>query len=275
MESQSLKGKVAAVTGASSGFGQVIAETLGKAGAHVFMCGRSTEAMEASKADIEAAGGGATLAAFDMRDVASVDAFVSQAAAHAGRLDILVNNAGLGHQGAIADGDPEQWREMFEVNVIGLLVGCKAAIREMRETKSHGRIINISSTAALSRESGVYGATKHAVNCITTSLRDELDEDDIRVTSLMPGVFATNFVRNFDTTFIKGMLDMLGMGDVEAGPDGKFPREAMAQLQEKMAAVAGNPQEVADAVLYLVNQPTSTNIQELVIRPPKNMELPG
>jgi NADP-dependent 3-hydroxy acid dehydrogenase YdfG len=273
MENQTLKGKVAAVTGASSGFGQVIAETLGKAGAHVFMCGRSTEPMEASKAAIEAAGGGATLSAFDMRDVASVEAFVSQAGAHAGRLDILVNNAGLGKQGTIADGDPEGWREMFEVNVIGLLVGCQSAIRVMRETKSRGRIINISSTAALSRESGVYGATKHAVNCITTTLRDELDDDDIRVTSLMPGVFATNFVRNFDPAVIKGMMDMLGMTDVKAGPDGKFPREVMAEVQEKMAAVAGNPQEVANAVLYLVNQPTSTNIQELVIRPPKNLDL--
>jgi NADP-dependent 3-hydroxy acid dehydrogenase YdfG len=273
METQSLKGKVAAVTGASSGFGQVIAETLGKGGAHVYMCGRGTQAMEASKAAIEAAGGGATLSAFDMRDIAAVDTFVRQASAHADRLDILVNNAGLGYTKPIAEENPENWREMLEVNVLGLLVGCQSAIKVMRDTGSKGQIINISSIAALRRDSGVYGATKHAVNGINASLRLELEDDDIRVTSIMPGAFATNFVRGFDPAMIKGLMEMVGMADVKPGPDGKYPREAMAKVQEKMASMVGDPQEVANAVLYLVNQPININIEELVIRPPKNFDV--
>lgn len=273
METQSLTGKVAAVTGASSGFGQVIAETLGKAGAHVYMCGRSTQPMEASKAIIEKAGGGATLSAFDMRDTAAVDAFIRDAAGHTGHLDVLVNNAGLGHTASIADGDPEKWREMLEVNVLGLLVGCQSAIKVMRKAGTEGRIINISSIAALGRDSGVYGATKHAVNAINSTLRTELEEDTIRVTSIMPGAFATNFVRNFDPAMLQGIMDAVGLNDVERGADGKYPRDAMTKVQEAMSTVVGDPQEVANAVLYVINQPINISIEELVIRPQKNFDM--
>ncbi len=271
MDTNSLKGKVAAVTGASSGFGQAIAETLGSAGAHIFMCGRSTQAMEASKALIEAAGGGATLSAFDMRDTTNVDSFIRNAADHAGRLDLVVNNAGLGNTESIVEGDPEMWRQMLEVNVLALLVGCQSAVLAMRDTGSKGHIINISSIAALRRNSGVYGATKHAVNCINASLREELEDDDIRVTSIMPGVFATNFVRNYDPQIAKGIADAVGLGDVEPGPDGKYPQSFMSQVHEKMDNVIGNPQEVANAVLYLISQPMNINIDELVIRPQKSL----
>jgi NADP-dependent 3-hydroxy acid dehydrogenase YdfG len=273
MTDQFLKGQVAAVTGASSGFGQVIAESLGWAGAHVFMCGRTTEAMEASKTRIEQAGGGATLSAFDMRDVAAVDAFVRAASAHANRLDIMVNNAGLGYTTPITEGDPEQWREMLEVNVLGLLVGCQSAIRMMRETKSHGRLINISSVAATRRDSGVYGATKHAVNCINATLRRELEDDTIRVSNVMPGAFATNFVRNMDPAMVNGMMEASGMEKVEPGPDGKFPREVMENITTKMSALVGDPQGVADAVLYLARLPIDVNVEELVIRPPKSLNI--
>ncbi len=273
MGTQVLRGRVAAVTGASSGFGQAIAETLGKAGAHVFMCGRSTEPMESSKKLIEEAGGGATLSAFDMRDVAAVQGFVSSAAAHANKLDIMINNAGFGNTNPIVDGDPEDWRGMLEVNVLGLLVGCQSAVKAMRATKSEGRIVNISSIAALRRDSGVYGATKHAVNCINASLRTELEDDNIRVSSVMPGAFATNFVRNMDPEFIKGMVAMVGMENVEPGSDGKFPKEALDEIQSKLSTLVGDPQEVANAVYYLVTQPIDVNIEELVIRPPKNMNL--
>lgn len=272
MSTQSLKGKVAAVTGASSGIGQAIAEALGKAGAHVFMCGRTTQAMEASKAAIEEAGGGATLQAFDMQDTMAVDAFIRDASGHANRLDIMVNNAGLGHNKPIMEADPKEWKEMLDVNVLGLLVGCQSAVREMRATHSEGQIINMSSIAALRRDSGVYGATKHAVNCINASLRAELEDDTIRVTAIMPGVFATNFVRNFDPAFIQGLMSAVGMEGVTPGNDGKFTREAIEELQSKMGPVAGNPQEIARTVLYLVNQPIDINIEELVIRPPKTFE---
>lgn len=272
-DSLPLEGKVAAVTGASSGIGQIIAETLGKAGAHVFLSGRSEKAMELSKATIESAGGGATLSAFDLRDTDALQSFINSAAGHSGRLDIMVNNAGLGHTGNIIDGDIEHWREMLDVNVLGLLVGCQAAIRAMRETGSKGHILNISSIAALRRDSGVYGATKIAVNTINATLRAELENDPIRVTSVMPGVFASNFIRNMDREFVMGVAGSLGMTDIEFDNEGKVDRAILEQLHSRMIDSIGDPQEIADAVLYVVQTPHTLNLEEIVIRPAKALPL--
>lgn len=272
-DSLPLAGKVAAVTGASSGIGQIIAETLGKAGAHVFLAGRSEAAMAASKTAIESAGGRATAASFDIRDTDALQGFVADAAAHAGRLDIMVNNAGLGHSASIIDSSTEQWREMLDVNVLGLLVGCQAAIRAMRKTSSNGHILNISSVAALRRDSGVYGATKHAVNAINATLRVELENDPIRVTSVMPGVFASNFIRNMDREFVMGVANSIGMADVEFDQEGKLDRETLAELHSRMADSIGDPQEIADAILYVVQTPHTVNIEEFVIRPAKALPL--
>lgn len=270
---QALKGKTAAVTGASSGIGQVIAEALGKEGAHVFMCGRNMEPMEASKALIEEAGGGATLSTFDMRDEEAIRGFIDAATAHAGRLDVMVNNAGFGNGQSIMDGDPEDWRGMFDVNVIGLLIGCQQAIRKMRETKSTGHIINISSTATLRRDSGVYGATKYAVNCINSTLRQELEDDTIRVTAIKPGVFASNFIRNMDPEMINGMAASIGLGDLNFKKGDTLDRDMIAAFQKAMGPTVGDTQEIAKAVLYVVQQPIELNIEELVIRPQKSMTI--
>ncbi|MBD3648420.1 MAG: SDR family oxidoreductase, partial [Pseudomonadales bacterium] len=219
----SLSGEVAAVTGASSGIGRYIAETLGAEGMHVFMCGRTEDSMLASKERIESAGGGATIQTFDINDEQALRGFVEAAANHAGRLDLMVNNAGLGYnEEPIADADPAHWREMLDVNVYSLLVGCQAAIRAMRASGQPGRIVNVSSNAAHNRTSGVYGATKHAVNVITATLRDELQDDDIRVTSLMPGVFQSNFIRNLNPETIKAIGQMVGM-DIDFKPGDRLP----------------------------------------------------
>jgi len=272
-DSLPLTGKVAAVTGASSGIGQIIAETLGKAGAHVFLSGRSESPMEESKAAIEAAGGGASISSFDLRDPEALRGFVRNAAQHANRLDIMVNNAGLGHTGSIIDGSVEQWQEMLDVNVLGLLVGCQTAIHAMRETGSQGHILNISSVAAIRRDSGVYGATKHAVNTINATLRVELENDPIRVTSIMPGVFASNFIRNMDREFVLGVAGSLGMTDIVFDNEGKVERAVLDELHSRMADSIGDPQEIADAVLYIVQTPHTVNIEELVIRPAKALPL--
>ena len=123
-----LSGKTAVVTGSSSGIGRAIAEKLGSAGAHVYLAGRTMEAMEASKAKIEAAGGKATPVVLDMRDVKQVQSLVERAEEETGHVDIMVNNAGVSHPGTIADADPEGWREMLETNILGLLAGSQAAI---------------------------------------------------------------------------------------------------------------------------------------------------
>jgi NADP-dependent 3-hydroxy acid dehydrogenase YdfG len=239
----------------------------------VFLCGRGLEPLEASRAIIEEAGGRADVSAFDIRDVSALERFVAGAAERGGRLDIMVNNAGLGHPAPIAEGDPEQWREMLEVNVLALAVGCQAAIRAMRACEAHGHIVNISSVAALRRDSGMYGATKHAVNCINATLRQELEDDSIRVVSIMPGVFATNFARNFDRGLVEGLAGSVGINELAFDEEGRLPRETIEDLQQRMRPMMGDVRQIADAVRYVVTQPIELNIEELVIRPQKTLPL--
>jgi len=173
----------------------------------------------------------------------------------------------------IIDGDAEEWRSMLETNVLALLVGCQAAVRAMRACGAEGQIVNISSVSAQRNNSGVYGATKHAVNVISSSLRDELEEDTIRVTNVMPGAIATNFARNFDREFVNGIIKMSGE-DIEVQQGERLPPEVLERLQTKMKQLLGNPNDVAKAVLYAVTQPIEVNIADIVIRPPRAMNLP-
>lgn len=270
---QPLAGRTAIVTGASSGIGRAIAEHLGAAGAHVFLCGRSAAPMEECRKGIEDAGGKASVVRADVRDVAQVRGLVDAAVESTGRLDIMVNNAGLEYPAPIIEGDPEEWRTMLETNVLALLVGCQAAIKAMRACGAEGRIVNISSVSAQRRNSGVYGATKHAVNVISSSLRDELEEDTIRVTNVMPGAIATNFARNFDREFVNRIVRMSGM-DIEVRQGEHLPAEVLEALQSKLKQLLGNPNDVAKAVLYAVTQPIEVDIADIVIRPPRAMTLP-
>ncbi len=208
----SLEGKTAVITGASSGIGRAIAERLGGAGARVYLVGRSTEPMEESVATIAEAGGKAEAHSLDVRDSKALQGIIDQAASDSGRLDVMVNNAGLGHPGTILDGDLEKWREMLDVNVFALLVGSQAAVKAMRRAGNGGHVVNISSIAALRPDGGVYGASKVAVNYITAGLRQELEGDDIRITSLMPGVVATNFARNLEPDVVAGIAALAGVG---------------------------------------------------------------
>lgn len=267
-----LKDKTAVVTGASSGIGRAIAETLGAAGAHVFLAGRTREAMDESKKKIEASGGKATVITLDVRDVKQVQDLVDRATKDTGRLDIMVNNAGLSYPSAIADADPEEWRAMLETNILALLVGCQAAVRAMRASKTEGHIVNISSIAAQRADSGVYGATKHAVNCICSTLRRELEEDTIRVVNIMPGAIATNFARNFDPAFVASFVQAAG-SDITVKRGERLPDEVMEKLQPAMKQVLGAAEDIATAVLFAVTQPIHVNIAEMVVRPPKQLAL--
>ena len=271
-KNQSIEGRTVCVTGASSGFGRAISEHLGSLGAHVFMTGRTSEPMEESASTIRKAGGKADVAVFDLGNLERLNEWVTSAANATGRLDVMVNNAGFGDVGTtIADGDPAMWRAMLEINVLALAVGCQAAIRAMRATKSQGNIINISSVGATRRDSGVYGATKHAVNCINSTLRKELEGDTIRTTSVMPGVFATNFVRHVDGKMVEGVAAMAGIERVAFDDQRRLPQGQLDQIQQAMPDTFGDVTYVARAVEYVITQPIEINIEELIIRPPKGM----
>jgi len=268
----SLSGKTAVVTGASSGIGRAIAERLGTAGANVYLAGRTIAAMEDSKKRIESSGGRATPVVTDVRDTAQVQGLVERAADETGRLDIMVNNAGVSHPSAIVDADPTEWREMFETNVLALLAGCQAAVRTMRKTGAEGHIVNISSVAATRPDSGVYGATKHAVNCISNTLRNELEGDTIRVVTIMPGAIATNFGRNFDPAVIAPFVRASGVEvDIKRGE--RLPDEVFEKFPSALRQSLGSPDDVANAVLFAVTQPIDVNVAQIVVRPPRQLAL--
>lgn len=272
--SQPLTGKTAVVTGASSGIGRAIGVALAKAGAHVFLSGRGQAALDGVVKEIREAGGRADGVAMDVRDLDALQGLVDRAVSDTGRLDVMVNNAGLSHPGRIAEQHPDEWREMFDVNVISLLKGSQAAVRAMRAHGEGGTVVNISSIAAQRRDSGVYGATKHAVNCISATLRAELEDEPINVVNVMPGAIATNFARNFDPAFLAGMGKMAGV-DFEPKKGDKLPDEVLEKVQELMAQQLCTPEDVAEVVLFAVSQPPRVNIADIVVRPPKQIELPG
>ena len=268
-----LNGQTAIITGASSGIGLAIAKQLAMVGAHVFLAGRTAEPMEETKRAIEQQGGSASVMTADVRDPLQVEQLVLTAVKQTGRLDIMVNNAGLEFPSTILDGKPEEWRAMLETNVLALLVGCQAAVMAMRECGAEGHIINISSVSAQRRNSGVYGATKHAVNVISASLRDELEEDDIRVTNILPGATATNFARNFPAPFVEKMIEMSGT-ELTPKRGEHYSAETLDEFAKNMKKNLCSADDIANAVIYVVSQPINVNVADIVIRPPRAMTTP-
>jgi len=270
MSEGGLSGRTTVVTGASSGIGRAVAEAFGEEGAHVVLAGRTREPMDESIGRIEAAGGSAEAHVIDVRVPQEVEELVSAAAASTGRLDVMVNNAGVSYPEPITKADPEHWREMLETNVLGLLAGCKAAVTAMREGGRNGHIVNISSLAAHRADSGVYGATKHAVNCISNTLRGELLEDPIQVITVMPGAIATSFARHFDPAVLQALAQTAGTDPVEISYGQQIPDETLQAAQASLSELLCTPQDVADAVVYAVTRRPGTHISEIVVRPNKD-----
>jgi NADP-dependent 3-hydroxy acid dehydrogenase YdfG len=262
-----LNHKTAIITGASSGMGRAIAVHLAQSGAHVFLTGRDAERLETSACTIRREGGLASIEAFDLREFDRLQSFVARAAKEKGRLDIMVNAAGVDHPGTIADGGLAEWRDMFEINVIAMLVGSQAAIGAMRETKSQGHIVTLSSYAG--RDGfRVYGATKAAINSLCITLRNELEDEPIRVVNVMPGAVATNFGRNFGSEFVNGLLQSFGLpADFKTGD--VLPDSTLAALNARAPALFAAPDDIARAVLYAVTQPYDVNVSEIVVGPRK------
>lgn len=267
-----LSGRTAVVTGASSGIGRAIAERLGGAGAHVVLSGRTESAMKEAADRIAGEGGSARVMTADVRDPEAVRGLIGAAVDDTGRLDIMVNNAGVSHPEAIVDADVEGWRAMLETNVLGLLVGCQAAAAAMRACGAEGHIVNISSVAAHRPDSGVYGATKHAVNTISNTLRQELMDDPIQVVTIMPGAVATNFARNFDPEVLKGMVAMTGI-DAKVTKGERLSDDVIEAAQQALSDLLASPDDVADAVLYAVSRPARVHVAEIVVRPNKDLNL--
>ena len=262
-------GKTAVVTGASSGIGRAVALRLGEAGAHVFAAGRRAEALADTVKAVAGVGGAATAVAADLRDLSAVQGLVDRAMTDTGRLDVMVNNAGVSFRGLLADGDPAAWREMLEVNVLALAVGSQAAVRAMRACGAEGHIVNVSSSATRLEAPGFYGATKTAVNAITASLRRELENDTIRVVTVIPGTTATNLARHHPEV-VQRLAGSLGE---EIGPpaEGLFAPEALDRVATAASQVLAHPDDVARAVMFAITQPIELSISEITVQPARRL----
>jgi len=188
-----LSGKVALVTGATSGLGKRFALVLAKAGAKVAITGRRVERLAALQSDIEAMGGVAAAIALDVTDPASISACVEETERTLGPLDILVNNAGMNVQALPAEVTPEGFDTMFDTNVRGAFFMAQAAGRSMMARGAGGRIVNIASIGAHTVLPGltIYCMTKAAIGMMTKSLAKEWARKQINVNAMCPGFIET------------------------------------------------------------------------------------
>jgi len=199
MAESPLSGRVAVVTGASSGIGAATARALAAAGMTVVVGARRAERLDAVCDEIRAAGGRADPCVADLRDEAQVTALVDRAVERHGRLDALVNNAGTGVVRLVEDGRVEEWKTILETNVIGTLVACRAALRHMLP-RGAGDIVNMTSVSANEAwpYMAAYAGSKAAVHALSQALRREVAERGVRVMTIAVHNIATEFASNFD-----------------------------------------------------------------------------
>jgi 3-oxoacyl-[acyl-carrier protein] reductase len=230
-----LAGQVALVTGGGRGIGRAVGKALAAAGAHVVVTARTRAEIEAVAREIADAGGRATAMPMDLADEASVRAVFTAVRARARRLDVLVNNAGIGFYGPVKDFAVEDLDRMVAVNLRGTFLCCQEAVRIMAPQKS-GYIINISSVVGIKGypEQAGYAATKHAIMGLTKSLAVEAREQGIRVSVILPG-----------------------------GVDTAMVREARPDLDP---AILLQPEDIAQAVLYLLSLSDRAAVDEIYIR---------
>ena len=245
MPTQRLDGKVAAVTGASSGIGAATALALAREGAQVGVAARRTDRLDDLVQRIEAVGGRAKAFGADVSDEAQARGFVGAVAEELGGLDILVNNAGLMLLGPVQGANVDDWRRMVGVNVLGLMYCVHAALPAMEE-RGGGDIVNISSTAGrrATAFSAAYNATKFGVHAFSEALRQEALNIGVRVTIVAPGFVETELLTH--------------------NPD--YVQQPAEKMKEEIGKVLA-PEDIADAIVFAVSQPPHVCLNEVLVRP--------
>lgn len=238
-----VRGKVVVITGASSGIGEATALLLAERGAKVVLGARGLDRLKALSARIADAGGDATYACTDVKKRDDLSSLVQLACERYGRLDVLVNNAGLGSLAPLDDLRVEEWEDMIDINIKGVLYGIAAALPVSRRQGS-GHFVNIASTAAhrIVPNMTVYCGTKFAVRAISEGLRQEAG-DQLRVTVISPGFTRTNIAESM------------------AHP------ELKAQTIAAMEKIAISPDAIARAIVFAVEQPADVDVGEIIVRP--------
>lgn len=238
-----IEDKVVAITGASSGIGEATALLLAERGAKVVLGARRSDRLEALAARIANVGGEAAYARTDVRRRDDLSDLVKLACERYGKLDVLVNNAGVMPISPLDDLRVEDWEEMIDINMKGVLYGIAAALPVFRKQGS-GHFVNIASTAGHKTvpNQSVYSGTKFAVRAISEGLRQEAG-DKLRVTIISPGFVRTNFAEGVTNPEVKAHL---------------------AASRDKFAMP---PDAIARAIAFAIEQPADVDVSEIVIRP--------
>lgn len=227
-----LNGRVAIITGASSGIGATTAKTLAHQGVKVVLTGRDEDKLQEVASDM--AEGDYLITPTDITSKDEVDALVENAVAKFKQVDILVNCAGINGSSKITDYDVDHWDAMIDTNVKGLLYSLNAVLPHFEE-QSSGHIINLASISGfeVSKDSAIYSASKSAVVRIVEALEKELARTGIKSTSILPGMVDTPMTENTDFGGRKKL----------------------------------DPEDIANAVIYALTQPDHVNVNEVIVRP--------
>lgn len=245
-----LAGTAALVTGASSGIGEATARALAGHGADVALLARRRERIEALAAELRETGVRALPLEADVGDRERAEAAVAEAAAELGRLDVVVNNAGVMLLGPAAEAPVEEWQQMVDVNLLGLLYVSKAALPHLlaaaeSEPRRVADLVNVSSVAGRVARLGnsVYSATKHGVGAFSESLRQEVTGLHLRVALIEPGAVTTELSSHNRPEILEEIKSSFG---------------GIEYLRAE---------EIADAIVYTVTRPRHVAVNEILIRP--------
>jgi clavulanate-9-aldehyde reducatase len=238
-----LDGRVAVVTGASSGIGAATVRALSEAGASVALGARRTERLQSLADSLD---GPALVREVDVADEEQARAFVQAAHEELGGLDVLVNNAGVMLLGPVADANTEEWRQMIDVNLLGLLY-CTHAALPLMGSSGGGDVVNVSSVAGRRADAGaaVYNMTKFGVHAFSEALRQEALHSNIRVTTVASGFVET---------------------ELQGHNTNPLVRTAMERHREQIGDVL-RPEDIADAIVHAVTRPAHVCVNEVVVRP--------
>lgn len=237
-----IKEKVIMITGASSGIGEATARLLAQEGAHVVLGARRTDNLKAIANDIIREGGSADYRRLDVTNQEEMNEFVTYVNSRYGQVDVLINNAGVMPLSKLAALKTDEWNQMVDVNIRGVLHGIAAGLPIMNKQK-FGHFINVSSIGAheVSPTAAVYCATKFAVRALSEGLRMETGPN-IRVTNIAPGVTESELAES--------------ISDEEA-----------KQVMKEYRRISLPSNAIAQSILYAIKQPENVDVNEIIVRP--------
>jgi len=239
--SHTTESKVVLITGASSGIGEATARLLAEKGHHLVIGARRTDRLESLASELRAAGGSVEYRQLDVTDLSDVQAFASFALEKHGRIDVIVNNAGVMPLSPLEALKIDEWNQMIDVNIRGVLHGIAATLPVMKK-QGGGQVINVSSIGghATFPTAAVYCATKYAVIAISEGLRQE--NTDIRVTVISPGVTTSELAHTITD-------------------------ESAAKAMDSFREIAIPASAIARSISFAIDQPADVDVSEIIVRP--------